>query len=453
LKKIRQRDTLFYWVASMISFFVACLGFSYLYYGTYFPGTALIIGLIILGLFDVIIMESTRDIYRLSRMNIAGRWLFRSLVYSGIVVIVFSYVFEAPLLFMHFLMAWVFLFLAVLLVKMTILTWSSHRLKKNKVTYRTLFIGSGPNALPVLTRLMQATPALGQEFVGYLGSLSGSGPIPLLGPVSALPEILAKNNIEEITIALDREDSLILEELLRELRSSIHPLLIRITPESYDFLLGRVKLDAVYGTPLIELPSGKLSLWQQTLKRTADILVSVLLLILLLPLILYIIIRIKWSSRGPVFYRQERIGRSGRPFIILKFRSMYQDAEPEGPQLSFEGDQRCTPWGSIMRKWRLDEIPQFVNVFLGEMSLVGPRPERKYFIDQIKLRALFYNRILTVRPGITSWGQVKYGYASNIDQMIERLQFDLIYVENLSLSLDIKIILYTILVLYQGKGK
>ena len=442
-----------YWLASTLSFFLACLGFSYLNYETFFPGIALTIGLLILGLFDVIILESTRDIYRLSRMNIAGRWFIRSLVYSGILVIVFSYAFEVLLLFIHFLMAWLFLFPSVLLVKMTMLTWSSHRLKKNKVTYRTLFIGSGPNAVPILNRLMKATPALGQEFVGFLGTLAGKVPIAHLGAVSALPEVLVKYSIEEVTIALDREDSFLLEELLRELRSTIQPLLIRITPESYDFLLGRVKLDAVYGTPLIELPSGKLSLWQQTLKRTADILVSFLLLILLSPLIIYIIIRIKWSSKGPVFYRQERIGLSGRPFIILKFRSMYQDAEQEGPQLSFEGDQRCTPWGSIMRKWRLDEIPQFVNVILGEMSIVGPRPERKHFIEQIIPRALFYNRILTVKPGITSWGQVKYGYASNVDQMIERLQFDLIYVENLSLQLDIKIILYTILVLYQGKGK
>ena len=453
MKKIRQRDTLFYWAACTVSFFAAWLSFSYLAFNKYLPGLAATLGILCLGAADVIIIESTRDIYRLSRMNITGRWLVRSLGYSCLMAIILSNVHGAPLLFVHFLLSWIILFFAVLVIKLVILTWSSHRLKKNEITYRTLFIGSGDHALPILTRLMKLTPSLGQQFVGYLGNPSSLFPLPCLGSIASLPEILIKYDIEEVTIAMDRQDSHVMEELLRELRSTAQPILIRITPESYDFLLGRVKLDAVYGTPLIELTSGKLTVWQQTLKRAADILVSCLLLILLAPLILYIIIRIKWSSKGPVFYRQERIGRLGKPFIILKFRSMYQDAEPEGPQLSFEGDQRCTTWGSFMRKWRLDEIPQFVNVILGEMSIVGPRPERKYFIDQIKTRSLFYNRILTVRPGITSWGQVKYGYASNIGQMIERLQFDLIYVENLSLQLDIKIILYTILVLYQGKGK
>lgn len=189
------------------------------------------------------------------------------------------------------------------------------------------------------------------------------------------------------------------------------------------------------------------------LKRCFDLVISSIALITGAPFFALLVVITKITSGGDVFFRQQRIGKNGIPFYIYKFRSMCINAENSGPQLAKDNDPRITSWGRIMRKTRLDELPQFLNVFLGQMSIVGPRPERRFFIEKIIQKAPEYKTLLTIKPGITSIGQVRYGYAENVEQMIERMQFDLLYLNKQSLSVDMGIIIETVSVMVQGKGK
>lgn len=344
--------------------------------------------------------------------------------------------------------------LSVSYVFRLIITMRTRRLIHNGfIQMNTVIIGIGKNAQRIAEELHKNIYE--NRVVGFISptkDVTEKTSVQILGSLDDFAELKQKYAIVSVVVALDDKTSETdLFKIINELYS--YGVEIQFTPRIYEILTGVARIQKLNIGPLVNITEHSMAAWELSVKRAVDVVVSFFALILFSPFMFLCAIRIKQDSVGPVFYKQQRIGRHGTPFNIVKFRTMYVDSENGHPRLSTANDDRVTKIGHWLRKYRIDEIPQFWNVLIGEMSLVGPRPEREYYIKQIVERAPYYCLIYKIRPGLTSWGPIKIGYADTIDKMVERLNYDIIYVDNMSLLVDIKILWYTIEVIIKGKGQ
>jgi exopolysaccharide biosynthesis polyprenyl glycosylphosphotransferase len=409
-------------------------------------------------LFTYLMSGAYFDLYRKSRLNEINRTLISCLLGCVMVsIIVFANDTGGYSYFMKQCGYYLLIHTSLALIaRLFILYRVKVNLTNGRVGYNTLIIGGNQQAINVYKQVLENPRVLGNIFKGFIysnkeASNGMSKYLPQLGHLSELEDIIDKNDIEEVIVAVDSSEHHLLENIVTRL--CYRPVVVKVLPDYYDIISGSVKTNNVYDAILIHIHPDLMPDWQRVFKRTIDIICSAVALIVLFPFLFFTALMVKLSSKGGIIYKQERIGLFGRPFYIYKFRSMYMEAEQAGPALSSKFDPRITPWGRFMRKWRIDELPQFLNIIKGDMSLVGPRPERRHYIDIISTSHAHYKYLHKVKPGLTSWGMVQFGYAENVEEMIARMKYDLLYIENCSLALDVKIIMYTFMVIFQGRGK
>ncbi|GAB5407820.1 MAG: undecaprenyl-phosphate glucose phosphotransferase [Balneolaceae bacterium] len=353
---------------------------------------------------------------------------------------------------------WAFVFSITAINRFIIRTVQRLYAQQGKGLHRTIIVGTGYNAKVAYDDLMR-NKTLGMEVLGYI-QVNGKAVNPeigiledeVIGHLDSITNIIEDRKIQDVLVAIEPDRRRDLVEVISKVD---HPdITLKLLPDFYQLVSGLNKTNQIYGMPIIEISPEPMPLWEKAIKRLTDIVVSLLVLVLTVPFLAIISLMIRVDSPGSIIYKQRRVGRRGKPFTIYKFRTMYINAESEtGPTWAKENDPRITKVGYWLRRLRIDEIPQLVNVLRGSMSLVGPRPERPHFVDKFKVQIPLYTRRLRVRPGITGWAQVKWKYDSSLDDVKEKTKYDLFYVENISLRMDLKILIITILTMLKGKGQ
>lgn len=389
-----------------------------------------------------------------SRLNLVFNTISSSAIISlsvffllklGDVVVSYEYFYFSLSVLFGFLFCFTFLFRNIIFTQIQL------NYTTKKWTINTLIIGNGMNAKKIADDIEKNSQQ--NTLIGFVSTNKKiSVPIErVLGNMTQIAYLIEKYDVQETIVVLDDDAD---EKQLFKIINSLYRFNVDIqfTPRLYEILTGSAKITNLGIIPLVSISNPTMSDWELSMKRFFDIIISFFSLLLLSPFLLYFMFQIRLDSNGPVFYRQERIGRFGRPFNILKFRTMFLGSENGTPMLSSANDDRITRIGRILRKYRIDEIPQFWNILKGDMSLVGPRPERTYYINRIIEDAPYYCLLYKIRPGLTSWGPIKIGYSDTIEKMIERLNYDIIYMENMSLLTDVKIMIFTIEIIFKGKG-
>jgi exopolysaccharide biosynthesis polyprenyl glycosylphosphotransferase len=359
-------------------------------------------------------------------------------------------------LFKYLLVLFTLHFFVTSLFRFIITSSTAYKIHNRIIGFPTLVVGGNGKATEMYQEIEKEYRSSGNQFVGFVHVKEApnymlENHLPHLGYYKDAVQTIQEKNIEEVIIAIDPSEHEYIRSIITILNET--NVIIKIIPDMHDILLGSVKMTALFQAPLIQIFPDIMPQWQFFVKRLMDIVISLLALVILSPLFIFTALGVWFTSKGPIFYSHNRVGTNGKSFKMVKFRSMYQNSESSTPMLSSKDDPRITNFGRFMRKVRLDEIPQFFTVLKGDMSLVGYRPERQYFIDQIIQEAPHYRMLLKIKPGITSWGQVKFGYAENVEEMVERLKYDILYLENMSIAMDIKILFYTLVIVAMGRGK